>query len=99
MTTHGADRSTILDEGRTSNGLSKGGNKGKLPITKTVGKTDECDKSDVLIGACPGSTDMDYDGYNPYGIRGVQRDRLSGCHIVGLCINNEQQVTGHHRLA
>ena len=56
--------STIGNEGRTIEGMAKGGDKGKGPRNKTVGKTGECDKAGVLRGAHPVSNDMDENGAN-----------------------------------
>ena len=61
---HRADGRSIMDEGRTFEGLTKGCDMGKGPRHKTVGKTGECDEAGVPRRAHPAGTDMDGDGAN-----------------------------------
>ena len=61
--------------------MAKGGNTGKVPRPMVLGKTSEFDETGDLRGAHPNSTDMDDDGDNSLGRRGLQRYRLSGGRI------------------
>ena len=54
----------IRYEGRTPEGLVKGEDKGKVPRTKMVVQTGECNEAGISRGAHPDSTDMDDDGVN-----------------------------------
>ena len=58
---HGEGGRSIRDEGREFEGWAKGGDKGKGPRNKTVGKTGECDKAGIPKRVHPGGTGMDED--------------------------------------
>ena len=65
-------RRSIGDEVRKFEGLAKGGDKGKVPIHKTLGQTGECDKVGVSRGTYPNGTDMDDNDANYEGQRVVE---------------------------
>ena len=64
-TKNGTDRRTIRDEGRTLEGMAKGGDQGKRPRHRTLGKTGDCDEVSVQRRRHTDIIGTDNDGAHP----------------------------------